>query len=383
MVAADGVDPPRAVSSPSTSRTPASPRGARPSAMIADGPRDASTARRSPIPPATSTSASASSVDGAPRRRPRAARGLRAEQARRRRLDRARHARAPDRRRARADAGGRASTRSGRLDADTDRPDPADERRRARQPPHAPALRGAEDLPRARRRRAARRARAAAAARGRRARGRPHGARRRSRRLGPRRARADDRARGATARCGACARPSGTRCSSCARVAFGPLRLGRPRAGRAPAPGSASVEVARARRAGSDRIAPHGDCSPCAARPPSSATTRRRSSARPTELMRSDHGAQRAAPGARWSAASSPPPTTSTPSSRRSPPAPSGSTACRCCARRRSPCPGSMPRVIRVLIHYHADDGHVARARLPRRRAGAARRPRTRHNRSA
>ena len=29
--------------------------------------------------------------------------------------------------------------------------------------------------------------------------------------------------------------------------------------------------------------------------------------------------------------------------------------------------PGSLPRVIRVLIHYYAADDHVARARVPRR----------------
>ena len=35
--------------------------------------------------------------------------------------------------------------------------------------------------------------------------------------------------------------------------------------------------------------------------------------------------------------------------------------------RPRDPRAGSLPRVIRVLIHYYADDDHVARARLPRR----------------
>ena len=86
------------------------------------------------------------------------------------------------------------------------------------------------------------------------------------------------------------------------------------------------------------------------------------------------------------SAASSPPPTTSTPSSRPSPRAPSASSACRCCARARSPCPGSLPRVIRVLIHYYAPDEHDARARLPRRGPSALRAdlaPRSsRHNRA-
>ena len=36
----------------------------------------------------------------------------------------------------------------------------------------------------------------------------------------------------------------------------------------------------------------------------------------------------------------------------------SASSACRCCARARSRCPRSLPRVIRVLIHYHAAEGH-------------------------
>ena len=40
------------------------------------------------------------------------------------------------------------------------------------------------------------------------------------------------------------------------------------------------------------------------------------------------------------------------------------------CAR-EVPVPGSLPLVIRVLIHYYADDGHEAQPRLPRR--GAAR----------
>ena len=48
------------------------------------------------------------------------------------------------------------------------------------------------------------------------------------------------------------------------------------------------------------------------------------------------------------------------------------------CAR-EIPVPRSMPRVIRVLIHYHADDDHEPGARLPRRRQRAARdlRPRS------
>ena len=93
--------------------------------------------------------------------------------------------------------------------------------------------------------------------------------------------------------------------------------------------------------------------------------------------------AQRARAGAASSAASSPPPTTSTPSSRPSPRARSASTACRCCARGRSPCRGSMPRVIRVLIHYYADEDHEPSARLPRRRAARCARTCRRRSRRA
>ena len=45
------------------------------------------------------------------------------------------------------------------------------------------------------------------------------------------------------------------------------------------------------------------------------------------------------------------------------------------CAR-EIPVPGALPRVIRVLMHYYADEGHEAAARVPRRGARAARRPR-------
>ncbi len=43
------------------------------------------------------------------------------------------------------------------------------------------------------------------------------------------------------------------------------------------------------------------------------------------------------------------------------------------CAR-EIPVPRAMPRVIRVLIHYHADERPRVPARLPRRRRRAARR---------
>ncbi len=71
-----------------------------------------------------------------------------------------------------------------------------------------------------------------------------------------------------------------------------------------------------------------------------------------------DHGSQLARARPPSSAASSPPRATSTRSSPRSPRARSASSRCRCCARRRSPCRARMPRVIRVLIHYHAAEGH-------------------------
>ena len=44
------------------------------------------------------------------------------------------------------------------------------------------------------------------------------------------------------------------------------------------------------------------------------------------------------------------------------------------CAR-EIPVPGSMPRVIRAMVHYYAPAGHEPGPRLPRRDAGAARRP--------
>ena len=94
-----------------------------------------------------------------------------------------------------------------------DRPDPADRRRRPRQPPDAPALRGAEDLPRQGRRRPRASDRALRALR--------EGveledgltAPAKVRQLAPGRARARRSTRAASARCGACARRSATRSS--------------------------------------------------------------------------------------------------------------------------------------------------------------------------
>ena len=45
------------------------------------------------------------------------------------------------------------------------------------------------------------------------------------------------------------------------------------------------------------------------------------------------------------------------------------------CAR-EVPVPGAMPRVIRALIHFYADEDHEVAPRLPRRGAEPARRPR-------
>ena len=160
------------------------------------------------------------------------------------------------------------------------RPDPAHQRRRARQPADAPALRGPEDLPRAGR--AARRcaARALRALRdGRRARGRRD-------RAGARRAGCapdeleltihEGRKRQVRRMCDAVGHPV----VELERIAFGPLRLGDARAGRhrrlpgrARAP-RASRRAAPARRCHECRAA--CDCSRCAAPPPSSANERRR-----------------------------------------------------------------------------------------------------------
>ena len=53
--------------------------------------------------------------------------------------------------------------------------------------------------------------------------------------------------------------------------------------------------------------------------------------------------------------------TTSTPSSRPSPRARWASTRVPLLCAQEIPVPGSLPRVIRVLIHYYADDDHEAR----------------------
>ena len=113
----------------------------------------------------------------------------------------------------------------GRLDADTHRPDPPDRRRRARPPPHAPVVRGAQDLPRRRAQPAGARAGAAQAARGRRARRRPHLARQ-GPPASPRASSRSPSTRAASARCGGCCEAVGHRVESLERVAFGPLRLG-------------------------------------------------------------------------------------------------------------------------------------------------------------
>ena len=92
-----------------------------------------------------------------------------------------------------------------------------------------------------------------------------------------------------------------------------------------------------------------------------------------TELMQRDHGAQRARARATSSAASSPPPNDLD--------AEFPAVAARAlgfdgvpllCAREIA-VPGSMPRVIRVLIHYYAEEDHEPRHVYLRRGRSALR----------
>ena len=227
----------------------------------------------------------------------------------------------------------------GRLDVDSSRPDPADQRRRAREPADAPALRGAEDLPRPRRRRARRAARAARLRDGVELEDGPHGARTGARASRRDRARADD-PRGpqppgaADVRGG---RPS--RCSARARRASARCALG----GLAPGAHRRADATPRSSACGAAHAltqSPPCDCSPCAAPSASSATT-------PHEILaRHDRADARRS----WSATSSSPrrrqlhlhrhqrPRRRVP--RRRGAGASASTACRCCARGRSPCRG-------------------------------------------
>ena len=233
--------------------------------LIAAGRVSVGRARWSPTRRATSTRTAAWRVDGRRARRARAARHLRAAQAGRRRLDRARHARAPDGRSAWCRRSGLRLYPVGRLDADTQRPDPADQRRRARQPADAPALRGAEDLPRrrsgGRRDRRARRWRGCARASSSRT---GVTAPARVRRVGRARARADD--------------PRGPQPPGAAHVRGG-RSSGARAAPRALRPAAARTACARASTGGSrDELrelgaaapsalteSPRCDCSPCAA----------------------------------------------------------------------------------------------------------------------
>ena len=177
-------------------------------------------------------------------------------------------------------------------------------------------------------------------------------------------------------------RPSGARAAA---HRLRPAAARRPRAGGAPAAAQrAEVERLRALTSFPEKFAPKGVRSDTIAAMRLFAlrgaisverNDAQESSRPPTRADAGDHGSATALAPETSSAASSPPPTTSTPSSPPSPRARSASSACRCCARGRSPCPARMPRVIRVLIHYHADRGPRARARLPGRGARAARRP--------
>ena len=276
------------------------------------------------------------SVDGEPLAGPEPRVVYALNKPRRRRLDRARHARAPDRDRARrrrrpAPLPGRAARRRQR------RADPAHERRRAGQPPDPPALRGAEDLPRARRRR---------------------------RRVGERALRAlregvelEDGPTAPAQRAGGSARDVleltiaegrnrqvrrmceavGHPVLELTRVAFGPLRLGAPRRRAQHRPRSAQREIAGLRRRALTESRAW-DCSHCAG-----PTTVERNDAdaivgATTALMQTIMERNELAPRAGDQLRVHGHAATSTPSSRRSPRAPSASSACRCCARRRSRC---------------------------------------------
>ena len=166
------------------------------------------------------------------------------------------------------------------------------------------------------------------------------------------------------------------------RVAFGPLRARRPaRAGRRTgALAARRVESAAARCA--ERVtrcrAPCA-CSPCAAPPPSTANEAAADPRRATEeLMHEILERNGSPPSDVVSCIFTLHATTSTPSSRPSPRARSASTACRCCAPGRSPCPGSLPRVIRVLIHYYATSATRPRTSTCGEARGAAPGPRRR-----
>ena len=310
----------------------------------------------------------------------RGARGLGGEQAGRGRLDRARAGRAA--------GGGRAGRHRGaalpgrpprrRLD----RPAAADQRRRARQPAHPPALRSRQDLP-------------GAAARGRRATATSSGcATGSSSRTGrPRRPRSSGSAsreieivlrEGRNRQVRRMVEAVGNRVVALRRVRFGPLALGEL------AEGGARRLAERGDRRGSGKMR-SCERETGAYEPPGSASSRCAAPSRPRRneaeaILAATDGAdagadraQRRSSRRRWSAASSPPPTTSTPSSRPSPRASSGldSVPLLCC--REIPVPGSMPRVIRVMLHFYAPAGHVpAHAYLgeaQKLRADLARRP--------
>ena len=140
------------------------------------------------------------------------------------------------------------------------------------------------------------------------------------------------------------------------RVALRPAAPGRPGAGRAPAPAAArgraparagALTESRAMRLFALRGADQRR-----------AQRRRGDPRRDDRADAGDHGAQRARARARRQLHlhRHQRPRRRVPGGRRA--RARASSACRCCARARSPCPRSLPRVIRVLIHYYADEGH-------------------------
>ena len=266
------------------------------------------------------------------------------------------------------------------------RPDPADQRRRAGQPAHPPALRGRQGLPR------------------------------------PRAAAAPSPARARRPCARACSsRTAAPRPRACAQVAPGRardhhprgpqapgaahVRGGRPPGGRA---GARGVRPARSARAGARPQQARSRTprwSACAARlrpkPPRTVRSelpdtiprraiaalagrhhgrgerrRARSSTRREELVHRGHASATTSPPEHMVSCiftcTDRPRTPSSPRSRR---ATSASSRVPLLCTQEIDVPGALPRVIRVLLHYYADAGPHAAARLPAR--GASRCART------